>query len=174
MVTLSDIRKAGQHALMMMQMRGDAMSLPWRQSSIGEPFLVHTVAHEPAFWLVPVVRERLVLGSIEIGLDGALWGQSFFYITPDSLEDCPTVVTRIPAEEARRLAAPFVAHYPGAEASPPVYVHDGPRNRLAWMIEIARAGEQLSRIFVTPGHAWEQHPSDPPPQPGLRGDCGVS
>jgi hypothetical protein len=167
--TSSEAREAARGALAMLEMRADAMSMPWRAASLGQPFLVHTVQREPSFWLVPVVRGPSVLGSVEIGPDGALWGQSFFYVSPDSLADCPTVVTRISAQEARALAAPLIARYPGAEASPPLYVHDGPRNRLAWMIEVTRAGELLSRIFVTPGHAWERRPGDTPPQPGVRG-----
>jgi hypothetical protein len=153
----------------MMRRRTDAMSVPWRAASLGEPFVVHTVERQPSFWLVPVLRGGSVLGSIEIGPDGALWGQSFFYTSPDSLEDCPAVVSRIPAGEARALSAPLLARYPGAEASPPLYVHDGPRNRLAWMLEVTRAGELLSRVFVTPGHAWERRPGEPPPEPGVRG-----
>jgi hypothetical protein len=170
MIDSFDAREAAQNALVMMQMRDDALSVPWREALLGEPLLVHTVQRQPSYWLVPVVRGSTVLGSIEIGGDGALWGQSYFYCAPDFLDDCPSTVTRITESEAHALAAPILARHCDAEFSPALYVHIGHRNRLAWMIEIRRAGVLYSRVFITPAQVWEAPADDSPPPPGVRGN----
>lgn len=136
---------------------------------MGEPFLVSTIERRPSFWIAPVLLGQRVLGTIEIGLGGELRGESLFYSSPDAVEECPTVATRINATEALEQAARFIERYRDAEIAAPVYIHDALRGRLAWMIEVTRGGELLSRIFATPGYAWEWKPGGPPDEPGVRG-----
>ena len=85
------------------------------------------------------------------------------------VDKCPAVVTRINAAEALEQASPLLERHREADIAAPVYVLDAEHGRLAWMIEVTRRGELLSRIFATPGYAWEWKPGGPPGRPGVRG-----
>jgi len=119
--------------------------------------------------MTPVLLGQRVIGTIEIGLEGRVRGESFFYSSPDAVDKCPAVVTRINAAEALEQASPLLERYREADIAAPVYVLDAEHGRLAWMIEVTRWGELLSRIFATPGYAWEWKPGGPPGKPGVRG-----
>jgi len=147
----------------------DRMLRPWRSASTADPLMVRTVERKPSFWLVPVVQRDRVLGHIEIGRDGDVWGHTYFYFQPDDLNGCPAVVTRISEREAIELSKRIRACHPDADFGEPVFVHDGPRSRLAWMIGVNIDGELVSRIFATPGYAYQRDVSELPPQPGMRG-----
>ncbi len=162
-------RSVARRAIDEVKARGGAMAVPWTAATLGEPFLVLTLERQPSFWIAPVMLEDRVLGTIEIGLDGGVRGESFFYSSPDAIAQCPRVATRISAAEALELAAPLITNYQDAEISEPTYVHDTERGRLAWMIEIKRGSQLLSRVFATPGYAWEWRPTDPAAVPGVRG-----
>jgi hypothetical protein len=121
----------------------DRMIGPWLSASTGDPLRVRTVEHAPSFWLVPVVQRDRVLGHVEIGPDGVVWGHTYFYFRPDELNECPAVVTRISESEAVEHSKGIRASYPDANFGEPVFVHDGPRNRLAWMIGVSVGGELI-------------------------------
>lgn len=146
-----------------------AMIGPWREAVLGDPVLVRTVELEKSFWIVPVERSGQTLGHIDISSDGDIWGYAFFYSNPADLSVCPPFATRISAEEAREVAADILKTYTGGEFSSPVFVHDGPHNRLAWMIEVREKDKLASRVFVTPGYAYERRLDDELPSPGMRG-----
>ena len=153
----------------LMQHDDSSMIGPWREAVLGDPVLVRTVELEASFWIVPVERPGQALGHIDIGPGGDIWGYAYFYSNPADLSVCPPLATRISAEEAREVAADILKTYAGGEFSPPVFVHDGPHNRLAWMIEVREEDELTSRVFVTPGYAYERRLGDEPPPPGWRG-----
>jgi hypothetical protein len=146
------------------------MISPWREAVTGNPLLVRTVALKASFWIVPVERSGQALGHIDIGPDGRVIGSAYLYRDPADLSGCPSLVSRISAKEARKLANDLLKPYSGAEFSDPVFVHDGPRSRLAWMIEVRAEDELVSLVFVTPGSAYERRVgNDLPPPPGWRG-----
>jgi len=130
---------------------------------------VRTTERDPFSWLIPVEIPGSVLGAIELGLDGSLWGQMIFYTSPETLAECPRTVTRNTAEEALAKASPLLVQYTEADVSEPIYVREDLRQALAWMIEVSRSGKILTRIFVTPGYVWERRPEEPLPPPGMRG-----
>ncbi len=147
----------------------DPLLRPWRNAKLGDPQLVSTPELEPSFWLVPVVAEDRVLGYIETALDGTSRGHGYFYSDARDLSQCPAVVTRITSEEARKQAQPVLEAYVGGQYSEPVFVHDGPHNRLAWLIEVRKNRDLVSRVFVTPGYVYERRKGEKGPQGGRRG-----
>ena len=152
-----------------LQHEDSLMINPWREAELGNPILVRTVESKASFWMVPVEHPGQALGYINIGPDGQVMGYAYLYENPADLFACPPLATRISAEEARELANDLLKAYKAAEFSTPVFVHDGPHSRLAWMIEIRMASKLISRVFVTPGYSYEQKTGDKPSPPGLRG-----
>jgi hypothetical protein len=65
-------------------------------------------------------------------------------------------VTRIDAGAAAAQAAGRVHGARGETAAAPVYVHDGPPGREAWLVEVSRGGRPTRWIFVTPGAVYER------------------
>lgn len=146
-----------------------AMISPWREAALGDPILVRTVDSIASFWIIPVERPGRALGYISIGPDGQKMGYAYLYQNPADLSVCPPLATRIGAKEAMELAKELLHSYIGARFSPPVFVHDGPHSRLAWMIEVHMEDKLVSRVFVTPGYAYERRVGNEPSVPGLRG-----
>jgi len=140
------------------------MLKPWREAAVGNPVLVRTVELEPSYWIVPTVLHDKVLGYIEVDPDGHALGHACFYQSPDDLQSCPNVVTHLNAQEAYQQAEEVRNTYLGAEFTEPVFVHDGPHNRLAWMIEIRIEGEVVNRVFVTPSYVYQRKLGEKMPQ----------
>lgn len=147
----------------------DSMLIPWQEAVFSDPVLVCTMELKASFWIVPVERHGQVYGHIDIDPDGRVLGHAYLYQNPADLSTCPPLVTRISAEEARELADDLLKTHSGAKFSDPVFVHDGPRSRLAWMIEVRTEDELVSRVFVTPGYVYERRIEDELPPPGWRG-----
>jgi hypothetical protein len=146
-----------------------SMISPWREAVLGDPILVRTVELTDSFWIVPVERPGQALGYINIGPDGQVMGYAYLYQNPADLSVCPPLATRISDEEALELADDLLKTYSGARFLDPVFVHDGLHSRLAWMIEVREEDELVSRVFVTPGYAYERRIGDKSPPPGWRG-----
>ncbi len=148
----------------------DRRSAPplWAAAKLGPAEMVYTIDLAPSYWIVPVLWQDHALGHIDVYRDGQVLGHSILCRNPDDLSTCPRVVTRITSEEAYAEAGPILKAYVAAEFSPPVFAHDGPRNRLAWMIQVHQGGALISRVFVTPGYAYERRADVTPPE-GLRG-----
>lgn len=146
-----------------------SMISPWREGLLADPLLVRTVELNASYWIVPVQRAGQVLGTIDIGPDGRIMGSTYLYQNPADLSVCPPLATRISANEAQELAGDLLKQHDGAGFSDPVFVHDGSHNRLAWMIEVRVVDELISRVFVTPGYAYEKKVGGEFPPSGLRG-----
>lgn len=141
-----------------LQLDGSAMILPWRDGLPGEPILVNTVDLKPSYWIVPVEGLGRALGYIEIGLEGTVLGHVYLYQNPTELSNCPDLATRISAEQALELAQGVLKRYADARVSHPVFVHDGARSRVAWMIEVRTKNHLISQVFVTPDYVYERKP----------------
>lgn len=150
------------------------MLKPWREAVVGDPELVRTVNLEPSYWIVPISHHCKVLGQIDVTQDGHVMGHAYFYQNPQDLSVCPSIVTRLSAEEAFRRAEKILNTYTSAELTEPIFVLDGLRNRLAWMIKVHIGGKLVSRVFVTPGYVYQRKVGEQPPPPGWRGDSRLS
>lgn len=147
----------------------DAMLLPWRRADLDEPFLVHDVDKSPSFWIVPVMSQKKVLGYIEVALDGSILGHSYLYQNPDMLDECPDTATRLTSQQVLIQAESVLKTYANMEIDEPFFVHDGPRSRLAWMIEVHSKNRLISRVFATPGYIYERKADVKQSDSGLRG-----
>jgi hypothetical protein len=145
------------------------MTGPWREAAPGDPVLVRTVECRDSFWMIPVERPGKALGHIDVGPDGRVMGYAYLYQDPTDLSVCPPLATRIRAEEAQELAEDLLGAHRGATFSTPMFVHDGPHSRLAWMITVHVEGKLVSRVFVTPGTVYERRAGDQRPPSGRRG-----
>lgn len=139
-----------------LQLDGSAMIRPWRDGLPGEPILVNTVDREPSYWIVPVEGLGRALGYIEIGPEGTVLGHAYLYQNPNEVSNCPDLATRISAKQALELAQSVLKKYAGATVSDPLFVHDGARSRVAWMIEIRTKDRLISQVFVTPDDVYER------------------
>ena len=123
----------------------------FREALIGRPILVHSVSEIPAYWLFPVQRGGQVGGFVQVLQDGTAGMIGKFGGVPDSW---PSVVTGIDAEEAMRRAKKMLVE--GEQASQPIFVHDGPPGREAWMVTTSIAGIAARALFITPGFTYER------------------
>ena len=136
----------------------DPLFGPWADASVGGPVVVHAIDGRPSYWLVPVELAGHAIGFVRVSLVGEVEAAGVHYRDPRRLQAVPAVVTRIRADDAEASA---VATVPGAEPiAPPIYVHDGPPGREAWMVRLRDPACRIRLVFVTPGGTYE-HQADP-------------
>jgi hypothetical protein len=151
-----EARTAASQELHSAPVRVDPQFAVFAAASLGEPLLVHNVAKQPSYWLVPVVLVGKVVGSIRVSATGGVAAIASYCRDAGDLPRCPDVVTRISADEAERRAALQLDAASGEVTSPPVYVHDGSPGREAWLVETYAHGRSARRIFVTPFKMYER------------------
>jgi hypothetical protein len=156
---LIDEEQALQNAseeLRRIPLRGDPLFDPWLTASLGRPVLVRDLTRQPSYWVVPVVFGSRACGFIRVLGSGQISAFGAFYRDPGQLDGCPSTVTGIEADEAARRARARIGPEQGEVASDPVYVHDGPAGREAWLVEMLRGGIPSRWIFVTPAFTYER------------------
>jgi hypothetical protein len=79
-----------------------------------------------------------------------------FYKDPAHLEDAPPTATRISAAEALRRAKARIDTARGEAAEPPIFVHDGPPGREAWLVTVVRDRRPDRWLFITGGGIYER------------------
>jgi hypothetical protein len=136
--------------------QGDPMFAPWRDASLGQPVLVKDLFRNPSYWLVPVLIHGRAAGFVRVLETGRVGAIGTFYRSPEQIEACPAVVTGIDAAQASRRAEERIQPELGEVAADPVFVHDGPRGREAWLIEVLKEGKPQRWIFVTRAFIYER------------------
>jgi hypothetical protein len=136
--------------------RSDPLFDPWKEASLQEPILVRDVFKTPSYWVVPVLLEGRVAGFIRILGEGEVAALGAFYQRPEQIKTCPQTFPALNAGEAKRQAQERVSGNLGETMSEPVFVHDGPPGREAWLIEVFREDKPSRWIFVTPGFIYER------------------
>ena len=120
----------------------------WAAAEPGEPVLVHTLAREPSYWLVPLEGAAGLVGFVRVSGDGEpvaggrLGGGS---------ASAPHVVTWITAEQAVERAQAEAD--PEAVIARPLYVHDGPPGREGWLVDVREPDGRCHTLLVTRGGA---------------------
>ena len=137
----------------------DPLFAPWSTATIGEPVLVRSIDGRPAYWLVPVERDARAIGHVRVTLEGAAVAAGVSYRQPGRAHEAPALVTGIDAAAALAQARAAVT---GTTLAEPMYVHDGPPGREAWLVRIRDRGGVVRGIFVTPGGTYERDPSARP------------
>jgi hypothetical protein len=118
--------------------------------------MVADVWKQPSYWLIPVELGRHVIGFARVLSTGKVDAVGAFYRDPNKLDSCPPVVTGIDASEAADQVASRIDTALEEIALAPVYVHDGPPGREAWLIEVVKEDVPTRWIFVTPGGIYER------------------
>jgi hypothetical protein len=142
-------------------LRGDPRFAAWDTASPGQPVLVRDVFRQPSYWVVPVLLRGRVRGFIRVLGTGRVAAYGAYARDPGRPADGPATVTGIDAEEAARRVRGRVRADRGETASEPVYVHDGPPGREAWLVEVARAGRPDRWLFVTAAGTYERPAGQP-------------
>ena len=114
----------------------------------GDPVMVKNVFRQPSYWLVPFLKEQRVAGFVRVLLDGRIVHIGSFGEFQSDSQYNPTVVTKIESSQALRMATEGL-HKEVETASEPVFVHDGPVGREAWLVEVSSQGKPTRWIFVT-------------------------
>lgn len=137
------------------QIRKEPIFTPWREASLGTPVLVRNLFKEPSYWLVPVLRLGQVIGFVRVLGSGKVAHIGTFYQDPSKIEG-PSTVTGVESTEASRKAVERIHRDQGEYALDPIFVHDGPVGREAWLIEVIKDRRPIRWIFVTPGFVYER------------------
>lgn len=135
----------------------DPLFTAWAKASIGKPCLVRTVEGQPSYWSVPVEFESRTIGFVRVTQGGKAVAAGVLYRDPTKLETAPRTVTGISSEEALRCISDEV----GSDdvVGHPIYVHDGPPGREAWMIPVSQHDGSARILFVT-SSGWYERSSD--------------
>lgn len=134
----------------------DPRFAPWREATLGQPVLVMTVHREPSYWNVPVLIRGRAAGFVRVLGTGKVAALGTLYQDPAQIDACPVTITGIDAAEACRRAQKLIHPEEGETASDPVFVHDGPPGREAWLIEVIKEDRPCRWIFVTPAFVYER------------------
>jgi hypothetical protein len=162
----TDIRRAAAERALVMASR-DALFAPWARSSIGEPLLVRTVTGDPSYWLVPVELEERAIGFVRVTTAGEAVATGALYRDPATLAGAPAVVTGITAADARERVTTELG--PDVAVGDPVYVHDGPPGREAWLIHVREPDGATRLVFVGAAGWYERSPDADATAPDLEG-----
>jgi hypothetical protein len=154
----SDIRRAAAERARVVA-RADSLFEPWARSTIGEPVLVRTVAGDPSYWVVPVELDDRAIGFVRVTTEGKAVASGALYRDPRTLAGAPAVVTGITAAAARARVTGDLG--PDVAVGDPVYVHDGPPGREAWLVRVREQDDPTRLLFVT-GAGWYERSSDAP------------
>jgi hypothetical protein len=141
--------EGGQHPA------SDPVLSKWHNASTGTAVLVRTIFREPSYWIVPIVRNSMLVGFVRVLGSGQIL---HYGIVAGDINVNHTSVTGISANEALTRVAQKVSPGQGEVAGSPVLVHDGPMGREAWLIEVTRKNIPLRWIFVTPAFVYERAP----------------
>lgn len=129
---------------------------PWSKATLGQPVLVRTVHGNPSYWSVPVLIRGRAAGFVRVLGTGEVAALGTFYQNSAEIDACPTTMTGIDQDEARSRSQKLIHPEEGETASDPVFVHDGPPGREAWLIEVLKKGKPYRWIFVTPAFVYER------------------
>ena len=134
----------------------DPLFHSWGEAVTGEPVLVHTVLAKPSYWIVPVVTSGRVIGAVRVLADGQVATRGVFYAKAGQFDRCPPVVTGLTDTEAFKRATVAVDHNEELSLSRPIFVHDGPIGREAWLVVGSLGQYPVSWIFVGLGGTYER------------------
>jgi hypothetical protein len=149
-------KKLAEEELIRTQVQKDRLFAPLSGASMGTPVLVRSVFKEPSYWLIPLLIHGRVGGFVRVLGDGRVARIGTFYRDPKELRGAPLEITGILAAEASRQAEKRKHYDQGESACNPIFVHDGPVGREAWLIEVVGEGIPRRWIFVTPSFIYER------------------
>jgi hypothetical protein len=128
----------------------------WPRGRWGEAIPVSDTARRPSYWLVPYWVDDRAVGFARIHAEGRLLAIGSLGQPGRALEHYPKTVTGVPATRAWEIFEDCVRLEAGETAAKPIYVHDGPPGREAWLVETTRGGRPHRWVFVTAAGCYER------------------
>lgn len=120
-----------------------------RGAVVGRPVLVKTVWKQPSYWLVPLSKEGKISGFVRVLLNGKVAHLGTFHEHTTDSPHSRTLITGISELDASKLAANRIRKELGESASEPVFIHDGPIGREAWLVEITKDSKPIRWVFIS-------------------------
>ena len=127
-----------------------------KEADVGNPILVKNVRKQPSYWLVPLLKESRMTGFVRVLLNGSVAQLGRYNQNPTKSADDRAEITEISGSEASRVAEQRIRKELGESGTEPVFVHDGPIGREAWLVEVTRDSKPIRWIFVTNGQVYER------------------
>lgn len=151
-----EAKRLAKHEILTTLNQRDRLFAPLSNASLGKPVLVRNVFGEPSYWLVPLLSEDKLVGFVRVLGDGRIAHIGTFFRDAGGRLEAPPTITGIDASEARIRAAERINRDIGEAAADPVFIHDGPVGKEAWLIEVMRDRVPIRWIFVTPAFIYER------------------
>jgi hypothetical protein len=120
-----------------------------------QPILVKNVFRSPSYWIVPLLKESQMVGFVRVLLNGKV-AHIGIYNKPGKLGRSPAFITQVESTEASKLASKRIREDIGESGSEPVFVHDGPIGKEAWLVEVSKDGKPNRWIFVSGNSIYER------------------
>jgi hypothetical protein len=136
--------------------QSDAVSKAVHDAVPGTPVMVKSLVKQPSYWLVPLLSADRVMGFVRVLGAGRVAAIGSFSHEPNLGAGAAPTITGIEASEAARQAAQLLHPEQGEVAAEPLFVHDGPPGREAWLVEVLKQGRPTRWIFVTPAFIYER------------------
>lgn len=154
-ITEEEARGIAMDVVAVNQDPDDPVFSKWRGSTAGKPLLVRTLSREPSYWIVPLMRDELPTGFIRISGNGQVIHMGIVPRDPASLpwSRWNIGMTR---QEVEQKAGEHFALQPGETLSEPVFVHDGPVGREAWLVVVSSQAVPTRWLFFTPAFVYER------------------
>jgi len=151
MINETQARESAVNELHLSIARGDRVLTKLRDAEPGTPVLVSTVFRQPSYWLVPFALGNRVLGFARVLGDARVAQIGLLAETAEVY-----CITGIDATDARTRGSQRVRTELDETLEEPVFVHDGPIGREAWLVEVSHHGIPVRWIFVTPSFVYER------------------
>jgi hypothetical protein len=125
-------------------------------AALGNPVAVRNTRKEFSYWTVPIQVTDHVVGFVRVLDTGAVAAIGSFCQDPALLRQSPREVTGLSSGEALQRARAQIQLAAGETLGEPLYVHDGPPGREAWLIEVLQGHRAIRWVFVTPTFLYER------------------
>lgn len=151
MIDAAHARATAARGLVALRREADPMIRSWPDIDVGEPVCVYTIDSRPSYWRVPLEVQGRVIGFARVAATGDLQAIGVTCRSREALASCSSVTTGLSAEEAQERVRNEGLLDADETMQLPIYVHDGPPGREAWLLATTRGGHPARWFFVTPG-----------------------
>jgi hypothetical protein len=127
----------------------------WSGSIAGRPLLVRTLSQDPSYWIVPLTKGGIPIGFIRILGTGRVVHMGIVHQESDAHRENREITGMTRREIEQRVARRFTIHR-GEILSRPVFVHDGPVGREAWLVIVSSQSVPTRWLFITPSFEYER------------------
>lgn len=117
-----------------------------------EPVVIQSPDGERAGWLVPVGLDGLMLGFVQLALDGTFRRYATFHSRPLSSAGCPLLADWLDPDVITSRARTLLS--PGSRLDDPVLTYDRHPDRVAWLVRAVAPDGTSSAVMIAGADAW--------------------